>query len=136
MRVSGHASPEAAPVGHERIYAVVKRIPRGKVASYGQIARIVGRCTARMVGYAMAAVPEGSRVPWQRVINSQGMISARSHGNGDERQRVLLEKEGIQFDAKGKVDLIVFQWQPSTALFGPDVWPKARHSSPRRRGSI
>ena len=130
MRLSRHASPEAAPVGHERIYAVVKRIPKGKVATYGQVARIVGRCTARMVGYATAAVPNGSRVPWQRVINSQGMISVRSHGDGDERQRVLLEKEGVKFDAKGKVDLKVFQWQPSTSPLGPTL------SFPRKRESI
>ena len=136
MRLAGHATPGAAPVGHERIYAVVKRIPKGKVATYGQIARIVGRCTARMVGYAMAAVPAGSRVPWQRVLNAQGMISARSHGDGDERQRVMLEKEGVKFDAKGRVDLRIFQWQLSTAPFGPDLWPKASPSSPRRRGSI
>ena len=111
MRVFKHASPEAAPVGHERIYAVVKRIPKGKVATYGQIARMVGRCTARMVGYAMAAVPEGSRVPWQRVINSQGMISARSNGDGVERQRAKLEKEGVKFDAKGRVGLLKFGWK-------------------------
>ena len=109
---------------------MVKRIPKGKVATYGQVARIVGRCTARMVGYATAAVPNGSRVPWQRVINSQGMISVRSHGDGDERQRVLLEKEGVKFDAKGKVDLKVFQWQPSTSPLGPTL------SFPRKRESI
>ena len=136
MRLSRHASPEAAPVGHERIYAVVKRIPKGKVATYGQVAHMVGRCTARMVGYAMAAVPEGSRVPWQRVINSQGMISARSGGDGDERQRVMLKKEGVKFDAKGKVDLTIFQWQVSTSPLDPALWPKASQSSPRRRGSI
>jgi methylated-DNA-protein-cysteine methyltransferase related protein len=130
MRLSKQALPEATPVGHERIYAVVKRIPKGKVATYGQIARIVGRCTARMVGYAMAATPEGSRVPWQRVINSQGMISARSHSDGDVRQRVLLEKEGVKFDAKGRVDLTVFQWQLSTSPLSPAV------SFPRRRESI
>ncbi len=136
MRLAGQASPGPALLGHERIYVVVRRIPKGKVATYGQIARIVGRCTARMVGYAMAAVPEGSRVPWQRVINAQGMISARSGGDGDERQRVMLEKEGVMFDAKGRVDLTVFQWAPSITPLGPDVWPKASHSSPRRRGSI
>jgi methylated-DNA-protein-cysteine methyltransferase related protein len=130
MRLAKHASPEAGPVGHARIYAVVKRIPKGKVASYGQVARIVGRCTARMVGYAMAAIPEGSRVPWQRVINAQGMISARSHSDGDARQRVLLEKDGVKFDAKGRVDLKVFQWQQSTTPLGPAV------SLPRRRVSI
>jgi methylated-DNA-protein-cysteine methyltransferase related protein len=114
---------EASPVGHERIVAVVKRIPKGKVATYGQVARIVGRCTARMVGYAMAAIPEGSRVPWQRVINSQGMISARSHSDGDVRQRAMLEKEGVKFDAKGRVDLTIFRWQPSTSPLGPASWP-------------
>ena len=135
MRLAGPASPGAAPVGHEQIYAVVKRIPKGKVATYGQIARMVGRCTARMVGYAMAAVREGSRVPWQRVINAQGMISARSHGDGDARQRVLLEKEGVKFDAEGKVELTLFQWQPSTSPLGPAVWPEASPSFPRRRES-
>ena len=123
-------------VGHARIYAVVKRIPKGRVATYGQVARIVGRCTARMVGYAMAAVPEGSRVPWQRVINAKGMISARSHSDGDARQRVLLEKEGVMFDAKGRVDLKDFRWEPSVSPLGPSVWPKASHSFPRRRESI
>ena len=130
MRLPRQEPPKAALVGHERIVAVVKRIPKGKVATYGLVARIVGRCTARMVGYAMAALPEGSRVPWQRVINSQGMISARSHSDGDVRQRVLLEKEGVKFDAKGRVDLKVFQWQ----LPEDSTYPYA--SSPRRRGSI
>ena len=136
MRLAGQASPRPALVGHERIYAVVRRIPKGKVATYGQIARIVGRCTARRVGYAMAAAPEGSRLPLQRVINAQGMISARSHSDGGVRQRVLLEKEGVMFDAKGRVDLRIFQWQLSTTLLGTDVWPEASPSSPRKRGSI
>ena len=111
MRLSSHASPRTAPVGHREIYAAVKRIPKGSVATYGQIAKLVGHCTARMVGYAMAAVPAGSRVPWQRVINAQGMISARSHGDGDERQRVMLEKEGVEFNAKGRVDLRIYGWR-------------------------
>ena len=130
MRLAGQASPGPTLVGHERIYAVVRRIPKGKVATYGQIASIVGRCTARMVGYAMAAVPEGSRVPWQRVINAQGMISARSGGDGDERQRVMLEKEGVKFDANGKVDLRIFQWQLSKNSLAPGL------SFRRRRESI
>ena len=133
MRISKHASPGAAPVGHERIYVVVKRIPKGKVATYGQISRMVGRCTARMVGYAMAAVPHGSRVPWQRVINSQGMISARSDGDGDVRQRVLLEKEGVKFDAKGRVDLKVFQWQLPTDPAFPKVSFPSRKGDKRKR---
>ena len=109
---------------------MVKRVPKGTVATYGQVARMTGRCTARMVGYAMAALPKGSRVPWHRVINAQGMISARSHGDGDARQRVLLEKEGVKFDAKGRVDLKVFQW----LLPAEPAYPKV--SFPRRRESI
>ena len=112
MRLSRHASPRAVPIGHRDIYAVVKSLPKGSVATYGQIAKLVGHCTARMVGYAMAAVPAGSRVPWQRVINAQGMISARSHGDGGERQRAMLEKEGVEFNAKGRVDLRIYGWRP------------------------
>lgn len=109
---------------------MVKRIPKGKVATYGQVARITGRCTARMVGYAMAALPQDSRVPWQRVINAQGMISARSHSDGDVRQRALLEKEGVKFDAKGRVDLVIFQWRPATNPPDPAM------SFPRKRESL
>ena len=109
---------------------MVKRIPKGTVATYGQVARMTGRCTARMVGYAMAALPEGSRVPWQRVINAQGMISARSHSDGDARQRVLLEKEGVKFDAKGRVNLKVFHWQPPASSVDPKL------SFPRKWESI
>ncbi len=109
---------------------MVRRVPKGKVATYGQVARIAGRCSARMVGYAMAALPEGSRVPWQRVINAQGKISARSHSDGDVRQRVMLEKEGVKFDAKGRVDLLIFQWRPATSPLDPSL------SFPRRRESI
>lgn len=86
-----------APV-YERIYAIVRKIPAGRVATYGQIAAIVGRCTPRMVGYAMAALPFDSDVPWQRVINRQGKISPRAGGSGGPRQRQLLEAEGVRFD--------------------------------------
>ena len=98
---------------YERIYAITRRIPRGRLASYGQVAAIEGHCTARMVGYAMAAV--GDRpVPWQRVINSRGTVSERRHGGGTSRQRRLLESEGVVFDARGRVDFELFGWA------GPD----------------
>lgn len=99
---------------YERIYAVVRQIPSGKVATYGQIAAIVGGCTARMVGYAMAALPFGVDVPWQRVINVQGKISPRGAGDGGLQQRQLLEAEGVNFDAAGRVDFSQVGWQ------GPD----------------
>jgi methylated-DNA-protein-cysteine methyltransferase related protein len=112
MAFSSRMPPRAAPIGHGEIYAVVKKIPKGCVATYGQIAKLTGRCTARMVGYAMAVVPVGTRVPWQRVVNAQGMISLRSHGDGEHRQRALLEKEGVVFNVKGKIDLRIFAWRP------------------------
>jgi methylated-DNA-protein-cysteine methyltransferase-like protein len=96
---------------YERVYEVARAIPRGTVATYGQIAAIVGRCTPRQVGYAMAAVPFGSDVPWQRVINARGMVSERSAGDGSEVQRALLEAEGVRFDEQGRVDLAVFGWK-------------------------
>ena len=93
-----------------RIYQVVKQVPRGKVASYGQIAQIVGKgCDARMVGYAMAGTPEGSDVPWQRIVNREGKISLP--GKGGEIQRMRLEAEGITFDARGRIDMKRFGWQ-------------------------
>lgn len=93
-----------------RIYAVVARIPRGKVASYGQVARLAGRVTARLVGYAMASCPE--HLPWQRVINSKGEVSKRKHGDGQLRQRERLERERVKFDANGRVDLARHRWVP------------------------
>ncbi len=88
---------------YRRIYAEVCRIPYGSVASYGQIAAQLDRCTPRMVGYAMARVPFGQDIPWHRVINSKGMISLRVDGKPCEEQRYLLEAEGIQFNKKGIV---------------------------------
>jgi methylated-DNA-protein-cysteine methyltransferase-like protein len=99
---------ESGPL-YERIYAVVGQIPAGRVATYGQVAAIVGRCTPRLVGYAMAAVPPGSGVPWHRVINSRGEISLRP-GHGGEIQRGLLEAEGVTFDDRGRVDLDRHRW--------------------------
>jgi methylated-DNA-protein-cysteine methyltransferase-like protein len=102
---------------YERIYRVVRQIPRGKVATYGQVAKIVDRCTARMVGYAMAALRGRTDVPWQRVINSKGEISTRSRGDGALRQRKLLGREGIHFDSRGRVNLRKVRWGGGKAGF-------------------
>lgn len=99
---------DKAPGLHESIYALVRMIPPGKVATYGQIASVLGRGTPRMVGYAMAAVPHGSGVPWHRVINSAGRTSLT--GEGGEAQRALLEREGVVFGKEGRVDLGLFLW--------------------------
>ncbi len=96
---------------YDRIYGVVKTIPAGKVASYGQIARIAGRCSARNVGYAMSSVPVDSGVPWHRVVNSRGMVSVRSHGQECTAQRQLLEGEGVGFNPSGRIDFSVFGWK-------------------------
>jgi len=82
---------------YAHILAVVRLIPPGRAASYGQIAWIVNAATPRMVGYAMAGLPAGSDVPWQRVINSQGGISPRGDPLSSGRQRALLEEEGVVF---------------------------------------
>jgi methylated-DNA-protein-cysteine methyltransferase-like protein len=101
---------------YDRIYAMVSRIPPGKVTTYGRIAELVGGCTARMVGYAMAALKRGTapEVPWQRVINAQGKISIHGDGIGNAMQRTLLEEEGVVFDENDRVDFSVFGWP------GPD----------------
>ncbi len=97
---------------YQRIYTVVSRIPYGKVASYGQIAELVDRCTPRMVGYAMARVSFDMDVPWHRVVNSKGMISTRADGKPCEEQRFLLENEGVGFDESGRIALKALRWKP------------------------
>jgi methylated-DNA-protein-cysteine methyltransferase-like protein len=97
------------------IYAVVRRIPRGRVATYGQIARLLampGR--ARQVGYAMSALSD-DRVPWHRVLNARGEISPRSEPGFEALQRRLLEREGVGFDASGRVPLASYGWEPALA---------------------
>ncbi|HET7371432.1 MAG TPA: MGMT family protein [Gammaproteobacteria bacterium] len=95
---------------YERIYTAVREIPPGHVATYGGIARHVGASTPRQVGYAMAALPAGSDVPWHRVINFRGEVSTRTSGYGASEQRTLLEEEGVYFDRRGRVDLTKFGW--------------------------
>lgn len=100
---------------HARIYAVVRRIPRGRVATYGQVAALAGLGNhARVVGYALAALPEQSRVPWQRVVNAKGEISPRAEPGWVAFQRGLLEVEGVVFDAAGRLSLARYRWSPRT----------------------
>jgi TDG/mug DNA glycosylase family protein len=100
-------------VSRARIYATVRGVPRGRVASYGQIARLAGLPGhARQVGYALAALLGESDVPWQRVINARGEVSPRATPGYEDLQRALLEREGVVFDAKGRVSLARFGWQP------------------------
>jgi methylated-DNA-protein-cysteine methyltransferase-like protein len=96
----------------ERIYAVVRRIPPGRVATYGQIAELAGLPgQARQVGYALHALPPGSRVPWHRVINAAGAVSLRAAPGDEVTQRQMLESEGIVFDVRGRVPLVRVRWR-------------------------
>ena len=98
---------------YARIYAVVRRIPRGRVATYGQVALLAGMPRqARLVGYALAVVPPGTPVPWHRVVNARGEISIRSGGLGhDDLQAQLLRRERVRFVA-GAIPLDRFGWRP------------------------
>lgn len=103
-------NPEPKPT-HQRIYHVVRQVPPGKVTTYGQVARIAGGCTPRMVGFALSSSgPNEKDVPWQRVINAQGKISPHGYGIGSQLQRELLEAEGVVFDERDRVDLDVYGW--------------------------
>jgi len=95
-----------------RIYSVVKLIPHGKVATYGQIATLAGYYRqARQVGYALHVVPSDD-IPWHRVINAQGKISLNLEMGGAV-QRKLLENEGVIFTAANIIPLREYQWRPS-----------------------
>ena len=98
---------------YQSIYDVVRQIPEGKVATYGDIAALAGLPNhPRLAGYALHALPIYTDVPWQRVINAQGKISlGRADIGGELQQRRLLEEEGVVF-LNGRVDLKVYRWQP------------------------
>jgi methylated-DNA-protein-cysteine methyltransferase-like protein len=107
---------------HALVWEIVCQIPAGRVSTYGQIASMIpppegwepqqyDPVGARWVGGAMHAVPEGSGIPWQRVINSQGMVSIPKGRPGHAAQRALLEAEGVVFNERDRVDLRVYGWE-------------------------
>jgi len=97
---------------YDRFYAIVRTVPKGKVVTYGQVAKLAGfPRLARQVGYAMAALPEGSKVPWQRVINAQGRCSQADRGDRLE-QIAILKQEGVTANAEGVIDLNRYRWVP------------------------
>jgi methylated-DNA-protein-cysteine methyltransferase related protein len=103
---------------YQRIYAVVRQIPLGQVATYGQVAELAGLIgKPRLVGYALYRIaPEQDDIPWQRVVNAKGEVShsALRHGS-DYLQQALLEAEGVEFNAQGKLDLGRYRWRPNPA---------------------
>lgn len=98
----------------EAIYDTVRGIPPGRVATYGQIAELAGLPgQARLVGYALHGLPEGSDVPWHRVVNARGKISRRADpGPAEGFQRHLLEIEDVSFGPGGTIDLDRYRWEP------------------------
>jgi methylated-DNA-protein-cysteine methyltransferase related protein len=117
-RATAHGKPDNVPIAamkdsYRRIYAAVSRIPRGRVATYGQIAEVAGLPRqARLVGYALNVLPPDTPVPWYRVVNAQGKISVRSGELGaEDLQAHLLRREGVRF-AAGVISLRRYRWQP------------------------
>ena len=101
----------------ELVYAVVKRVPAGRVATYGQIAKLIGFPKhSRYIGFALRQLPAGNRIPWHRIVNSKGEIAARSSRTADRdcesEQHWRLQDEGIEFDDAGRVSLKKYQWKP------------------------
>jgi methylated-DNA-protein-cysteine methyltransferase-like protein len=114
-RVESQASASAAqqtPGYRERVYEIVRRIPSGRVMTYGQIAEMLGEgYTARTVGFCMHSADEET-TPWQRVINSQGACSTGRIVLPPDKQQRMLEAEGIVFDARGRCELGRYRWIP------------------------
>ncbi|MEK7442001.1 MAG: MGMT family protein [Chloroflexota bacterium] len=117
-------SPPNPKEFNQKVWEIVRKIPRGKVTTYGRIAAMIATpdgmtlkeyegVGARWVGSAMAQCPDD--VPWQRVINSQGKISIRKNSDGHIRQRELLEEEGVEFDEKDRIDLSRYEWKIKTS---------------------
>lgn len=111
----GRADAAAAPLGDaavEAICAVIRRIPAGWVATYGQIAAMAGLPRrARLVGRVLQTLEAGSDVPWHRVVNAKGEVSRGLSRNGSDRvQQRLLEAEGVEFDARNRFNLERFRW--------------------------
>jgi len=117
--------------GWEPIYAAARRIPPGRVASYGTVARLAGIPRgARQVGYALHALDDGSGVPWHRVVGADGRVKARGVAGPAELQVALLAREGVRFDASGRIDLARYGWDGAPA---PAAKPSPRCRVTKRR---
>jgi methylated-DNA-protein-cysteine methyltransferase-like protein len=115
----------------KRVYRIVRRIPRGRVMTYGEIAYILGEgYTPRTVGFVMHGA--GDNTPWHRVINSQGSCSTGRVVLPSDKQQRMLEAEGIQFDAKGRCDLETYLWHPDQKKIAQNETAKARAALSRR----
>lgn len=119
---------------YHRIYKTVKHIPKGRVATYGVVARLAGRPgAARTVGWALSALPHDTDIPWWRVINAAGRISLATHDHGSVLQRALLLREGVRFAAGGAVNLATFGWPAEAYGTAPAAQTRAASSRRSRR---
>jgi methylated-DNA-protein-cysteine methyltransferase-like protein len=131
MRTSS-TKREPDPLYRERIYKIVRRIPRGRVMTYGQIAYLLGEgYTPRTVGFAMHGADERN-TPWHRVINSQGKCSTGRIVLPPDKQQRMLEREGVKFDASGRCDLESFLWKPRLQAAGKNAAAKHRSALYKR----
>jgi methylated-DNA-protein-cysteine methyltransferase-like protein len=105
---------------YTRIYRCIECIPKGKVATYGQIAKLIDASGARQVGYALSSTPPGMDIPWHRVINAKGEVSPRSDGQEDCGQHSRLRAEGVIPDKHGRINLSAYRWQVSYEDFLDD----------------
>ncbi len=112
MKAERGEKPGDKPSLHEKIIACIRRIPRGRVATYGQIARLAGSPrAARQVAWALSSSSYSRGLPWQRVVNREGRI-ALPRGGPYERQVRLLKKEGVSLDENERIDLAKYGWKP------------------------
>src|SRR5689334_20750493 len=111
--VRSNKTDDAGEGPFTRVFRIVKRVPRGRVVTYGQVSAMIDRrLTPVGVGWALRAAPEGA-IPWHRVVNARGGISTDGEHAG--LQRALLEAEGVVFDEDGTVSLARFGWRPRSA---------------------
>jgi methylated-DNA-protein-cysteine methyltransferase-like protein len=133
MQATG-ANRADVPNFYTAVYRLVAQIPLGQVTTYGQIARWLGHpSAARAVGYALHALPTGSEIPWQRVINAAGRVSSRCDRHYEGIQRALLEAEGVKFDSYGHVDLQRFGWRGPLAGEHDQCSETHQHQSARQQ---
>jgi len=112
------AGQALSPTARRRkaILELIRRVPAGRVVTYGQVAALAGFPRhAREVGRVLAELPEGADVPWHRVVNAGGQVSPRGLFGDEGLQRRLLEAEGVRFDRRGRIDLLERRWEPPEA---------------------
>jgi methylated-DNA-protein-cysteine methyltransferase-like protein len=113
-----------------KVYRIVRRVPHGRVISYGAVAALAGAPqAARAVGTAMRTLPDGNDVPWWRVVNGKGEISTRAAVHGERVQRALLEAERVRFDRHGRIDMDRFGWNPERASDPDERRPSVKRSA-------